>query len=93
MKRQRLFLYSIVWTAVMLGGGFWLALASTDGTQRHDLDAPEQATRLGQTIGTVSRYRLRRHLDSYAYTVGQDAVEESGSDPPAKAARQVEAST
>jgi len=37
----------------MLAAAFWLAWRRRN-RMRHDLDAPEQATRLGQTIGTVT---------------------------------------
>lgn len=75
MDVKRLFLASIVWTIVMIGGGFVLAWRLSEQLE-HDVNAAERAKSLGRGIGTVTGIGYGVIWIPYAFRVGQKRREE-----------------
>lgn len=70
MNVKRLFLASIIWTAVMLGGGYLAAVRMAQQVA-FDRNAEERAKSLGQGIGTITGIGYGVIWIPYAYALGK----------------------
>lgn len=75
MNAKRLFLASIIWTVVMLGGGYLAAVRMAQQVA-FDRNAEERAKSLGQTIGTVTGIGYGVIWIPYAYALGKKRRQE-----------------